>query len=141
MKNPHKAIGLGALSAGLAGLICLTSPQLADAGSYGMGPGMMGASGGSAETSQEPMHPAHTESLRSYLHESNLGCLQCHGVSGRSFGPSFSSIATKYENQANAVQILSQHIAHGIGRMPPGFASDAQAEQLARLILDLQRQE
>ena len=145
MQIPYKVIGVSVFSAGFVGLIYLAGPQLAEAGSYGMGPGMMGSGmmaspGVGAGTAQEPVNPARAEALLSYIHENNPGCLQCHDVSGRSFGPSFSLIATNFAHQGNAEQILSQHIAHGVGRMPPGLASDAQAKQLARLILDLQQQ-
>lgn len=142
MHYPRKAVVLGILSATVAGLIYLAVSRLADAGSYGMasgmmGPGMMGSPSGSAEASQAAVNPARAEVLLSYIHEQNRACLQCHVVSGTSFGPSFASIAANYASQADAEHLLATHIAHGFGRMPPGLASDAQAAQLARLILEL----
>jgi len=137
MQHTYKAIGLGVLFAGLAGLMSLAGPPPAEAG---MGPGMMGSGmmmspdGGA----QELVSHAGADALVGYIHENNLGCLQCHAVSGRGFGPSFSAIATNAARQDNAQQMLSRHIAHGIGRMPAGLASDEQARRLARLILDMQ---
>lgn len=83
------------------------------------------------------MNPTRAKALLGYIHEHNPACLQCHVVSGASFGPSFESIATSYSSRADAENLLAMHIAHGFGRMPPGLASDAQATQLARLILNL----
>ena len=54
-----------------------------------------------------------------------------HAVSEAGFGPPFALIAAHYAGQADAGQLLASHIARGFGRMPPGLASDAQAEQLA----------
>lgn len=147
MQLPRKAILVGIFSASLAGLACFASPRFAEAGSYGMGsgmmgtgmmgPGMMGSPRGSVEASPTQVNPARTEALLRYIHDQSRACLQCHVVSGTSFGPPFALIAASYANQANAEQLLAQHIAHGFGRMPPGLASDAQAEELAKLILEL----
>ena len=146
MQNRNRTFGLGVFSAGLAGLLCLAAPPLAEAGSYGMGsgmmgPGMMASPRGSAEASQEPVNPASAQALLSYIRENNPGCLQCHEVSGSGIGPSFAMVARNYASQGDAEQIISQRIAHGFGRMPAGLASDAQAKQLARRILDLQSQQ
>ena len=140
-----KAIVLGVLAATLTGLTHLADPQLAEAGSYGMGagmmgpammgPGMMGPPGGTGTPAQ--VNPARAETLLSYIHEQSPACLQCHVVSGVSFGPSFALIAANNAHLADAEQRLAAHIAHGFGRMPPGLASDAQAAQLAKLILEL----
>ena len=141
MQYPRKVLVLGMVSLASVGLM-LTGPHPAEAGSYGMGSGMMGRGmmappSGNAEA---PVNPARAEALQRYIQEEVPSCLRCHAVSRSSFGPSFAAIATNYADQADAEQILSQRIAHGIGRMPPGFATDAQAERLARLILDLQSQ-
>lgn len=142
MHYSRKAIVLGVLSATFAGLT-LASPRLAEAGSYGMmgsgmmGPGMMGSPRRSAEASAAPVNPAHAKALLNYIHDQDPACLQCHVVSGASFGPSFASIAAHYAGQAGVEHLLAQHIAHGFGRMPPGLASDTQAAQLAQLILEL----
>ena len=143
MKYPRKGIVSGLLATVLAGVAGLVAPRLAEAGAYGMmgpgmmGSGMMGSPGGRAEASPAPVNPAHARALLDYIHEQDPACLQCHVVSGTSFGPSFASIAAHYGGQADAQQLLAQHIAHGFGRMPPGLASDTQAAQLARLILEL----
>lgn len=145
MQCPRKVFLLGIFSVSLAGLAYLASPRFAEAGSYGMGsgmmgPGMMGSPRGSVDVSPSEVNPARTKVLLSYIHEHNAACLQCHVVSGASFGPSFASIAANYANQADqadAEHLLASHIAHGFGRMPPGLASDAQAAKLARLILEL----
>lgn len=143
MKYPRKAIVSGLLASVLAGLSGLVAARLAEAGSYGMmgpgmmGPGMMGSSRGISEASPAPVNPAHARALLDYIHEQDPACLQCHVVSGASFGPSFASIAARYGGQAAAQQLLARHIAHGVGRMPAGLASDTQAARLARLILEL----
>jgi cytochrome c551/c552 len=143
MDYPRKAIVSGLLATAFSALAGLVASQRAEAGAYGMmgpgmmEPGMMGSPRGSEEASPAPVNPARARALLDYLHEQDPACLQCHVVSGASFGPSFASIATHYAGQADAEQLLAQHIAHGLGRMPPGLASDAQAAQLARLILEL----
>lgn len=144
MQYPRKAVVLGLLSAVFAGLTYLAGPRFAEAGmgsgmmgSGMMGPGMMGSPRGSVEASPAQANPARAEALLTYIHDQSRACLQCHVVSGASFGPSFASIAANYANRADAEQLLATHIAHGFGRMPPGLASDAQAAQLTRLILEL----
>ena len=142
MQSPRKAILLGIFSVALAGLAYFAGPRFAEAGSYGMGsgmmgPGMMGSPRGSVDVSPSEVNPARTKALLSYIHEHNAACLQCHVVSGTSFGPSFASIAANYANQTDADHLLATHIAHGFGRMPPGLASDVQSAQLTRLILEL----
>ncbi|TXH73958.1 c-type cytochrome [Thiobacillus sp.] len=145
MSYSRNEIVLGIIATALTGLATLAGPQHAEAGSYGMGagmmvPGRMGAgmmaSPGDASP-QAPVNPARAKALLSYLHDQSPACLQCHGVSNASFGPAFASIAANYAHQPDAEQLLATHIAHGFGRMPPGLASDAQAAQLARLILEL----
>jgi len=138
----RKTIVLGILSAAFS-LVVLAGSPLAEAGSYGMmgsgmmGPGMMGSPRGGTDASPAPVNPSHAKALLDYIHEQDPACLQCHVVSGASFGPSFASIAARYAGQGGAEQLLAGHIAHGFGRMPPGLASDTQAAQLARLILEL----
>jgi len=142
MQYSRKTIVLGILSATFVG-VTLAGPRLAEAGSYGMmgsgmmGAGMMGSPRGDTEASPAAVNPAHAKALLNYIHEQAPGCLQCHAVSGASFGPSFGSVAAHYAGRVDAETLLAQHIAHGFGRMPPGLASDTQAAQLARLILGL----
>jgi cytochrome c551/c552 len=135
MRYPRKAITFWILSAAGFGLACLAGPRLAEAG--GMGVGMMGSPGTPGEPSPVRVTPDRAKALLSYIHDQGRACLQCHAVSAASFGPSFASIAANHSGQADAKKLLAKHIAHGFGRMPPGMASDAQASQLARLILEL----
>ncbi len=140
MRYPRKAINFGILSTTCFGLACFAGPRLAEAGGMGlgmMGPGMMGSPRTTGEPSPVRVKPARAKALLSYIHDQSRACLQCHAVSEASLGPSFASIAANYSGQADAEQRLATHIAHGFGRMPPGLASDAQAAQLARLILEL----
>ncbi len=140
MRYLRKAITFGILSAAGFGLACLAGPRLAEAGGMGvgmMGHGMMGSPGTPGEPSPVRVTPDRAKALLSYIHDQGRACLQCHAVSAASFGPSFASIAANHSGQADAKKLLAKHIAHGFGRMPPGMASDAQASQLARLILEL----
>lgn len=107
----------------------------------GMGQGMMGGTQGSRDDSNATINPSHANALLNYINNQGLQCLQCHAVSTSGFGPSFASVAIRYTNKDNATNILSDHIAHGFGRMPPGLATNEQATQLAKLILDLTRNE
>jgi cytochrome c551/c552 len=146
MSNRRKAITWTILAA-FTGLTYLAGSQLAGGDSYGMGPGMMrpgmmgpgmmGPPRRDVEPSPASVNPARARALLSYIHEQNAVCLQCHAISEAGFGPPFALIAEHYAGQDDAEQLLASHIAHGFGRMPPGLASDAQAEQLARLILAL----
>jgi cytochrome c551/c552 len=139
MRYSREAMFFG-LAVVFTGLTCLAGPRLAEAGGMGvgmMGPGMMGSPGSPEEASPGQVNPTRAKALLGYIHEHNPACLQCYVVSGASFGPSFESIATSYSSRADAENLLAMHIAHGFGRMPPGLASDAQATQLARLILNL----
>lgn len=119
------------------GLFCLITLSIDYGQAFAMGGGMMGMGGGRSDTSVASVNPAQSEKLLAYIKKQNLACLQCHTVSHSAFGPSFASIATNYAKQSDAAQVLSQHIAHGIGRMPPGLATESQAKQIAHLILDL----
>ena len=151
MQYPFRTIVSGVLLAALAGLVLLSEAPLAQAGSYGMGPGMMGSGmmgpgmmgspQGNADASPAAVNPARADALLAYIHEHDPACLQCHAISGASFGPSFASIATRYAGQRGVEPLLAQHIAHGFGRMPPGLASDAEAARLARRILELADQQ
>jgi cytochrome c551/c552 len=140
MRYPRKAIVFGILSAAGFGMAYLAGPRLAEAGGMGsgmMGHGMMGSPGTPDEPSPIRVKPPRAKALLSYIHDQGRTCLQCHAVSAARFGPSFASIAAKHSGQADAEQLLAKHIAHGFGRMPPGMASDAQASELAGLILEL----
>jgi len=108
----------------------------------GMGHGMMGrdmtgTTDGTDESESITVNPSQSKELLGYVQNQHLQCMQCHTVSKASFGPSFSSASARYAHTKDAVQVLSDHIAHGIGRMPPGLASEQQAQDLANLILGL----
>lgn len=119
----------------LGSMYYLKGTSYAYGGMAGMG--MMGGSRGANEDTKGTVDSSHADKLLSYIHEQGLGCLQCHSVSAGGFGPSFASVSTRYENNENATSILSDHIEHGIGRMPSGLANNTQAKQLAKLIMEL----
>lgn len=103
----------------------------------GMGQGMMGGSRGAEQDTKGTIDSSHANALLNYIHDQGLSCLQCHTASTGGFGPSFASVSIRYTNVKNAASVLSNHIEHGFGRMPSGMADNAQAIQLAKLILEL----
>jgi len=103
----------------------------------GMGQGMMGTQGDSKEESPIIVNASQAKELLSYVQEQRLQCMQCHAISKNMFGPSFASVSARYAHQKDAVLKLSDHIAHGFGRMPPGLANNRQADDLAKLIISL----
>ena len=125
----------------MASLFSLIVPLCAQAEMPGMGHGMMGMHQSPGESSSAAVNPASAKALLSYVHAQNLQCLQCHAVSNAGMGPSFALVAAKYAHHKDAEQILVKHIAHGIGNMPPGLASETQAVQIAQLILKLEESE
>ena len=72
------------------------------------------------------------------------GCLACHSVKLKVFGPSFIDIANKYENNISNQQILAQKIKKGgsgnWGNIPmmshPNITND-ELNLMVRWILDL----
>ncbi len=123
----------------ITGLSYIIFHPFAQGSGFGMmHSGMMGMSSRSGETSPVPVDPARANALLGYIHAQNLQCLQCHKISNAGIGPSYGSVAVRYAHQEDATQILSNHIAHGFGRMPQGMASDIQAAELAKLILKLE---
>jgi cytochrome c len=74
----------------------------------------------------------------------NNGCLACHSVKLKVFGPSFIDIANKYENNNSNQQILVQKIKKGgsgnWGNIPmmshPNITND-ELNLMVRWILDL----
>ncbi len=77
--------------------------------------------------------------LRDYIDAQGLPCLECHGIDRGGYGPLFALIAQRAAGRPGARAALSADIAQGVGGMPPGLASQAQAARLADLILALQR--
>ncbi len=135
-----------------APLIFLLGLSVAQADSFGMGPGMMsggmmgggmmgsgmmGPQGAPEVPSSVAVNPDRAEGLESYIRNQNLVCLQCHSVSGRGFGSPCALVAASYAGKRGAQQTLADHILRGFGRMPTGLATPAQAAQLARMILSL----
>lgn len=122
-------------------------PQLAQGM---MGPGMMGPgrmmgpgswSGGPPVTGAPPSATA-ADALTRFVSRNGLACFGCHAPSSRSVGPSFDAIAHRYAGQPHAARRLVRSITHGVSArwagyppMPPGQATPAQADHLARLIL------
>ena len=102
-----------------------------------MGQGMMGGSQSAEQEIKGKVDSSHANVLLNYIHDQGLPCLQCHAASTGRFGPSFASVSIRYANVKNAASILSDHIQHGIGRMPSRLANNTQAKQLAKLILEL----
>ena len=102
-----------------------------------MGPGMMGASGRNGQPAQTQVNQVRAKALVGYIRSRNLPCMQCHAVSGGGYGPPFGLVASDYRNRADAESTLAARIAQGVGRMPGGLASEAQATHLATLILHL----
>lgn len=86
---------------------------------------------------------ADTEKLQTLLQRNN--CTACHMVDKRKYGPKLVEIATKYADDAAAVDKLATKIKQGGSGvwgddiMPPQpQVSDADARTLAQLILSLQ---
>lgn len=115
--------------------LMVTDPSPVLAGMGGMG-GMMGGSSGTSGESAT-IDSGQTKKLQGYIEKENLQCMGCHAVSGAGVGPSFALISSSYMNRNDAAQTLANRIANGVGRMPGGFATRAQAHTLAKLILGL----
>lgn len=150
--NKRIASSLSTLLAGLLGLAPLpTLPALAAfqakvAQGYGpgsmIGPGMMngGMIGQPSGNQTAPSAPATTDQAKAlvgYIHDQKLGCLQCHDLVGGGMVPSFDTVSTRYAGRSDAKPLLENHIAHGVGEMPPDMATEAQASRLTDLILGL----
>lgn len=121
----------------LSGIYYVVNPSFAHGGMGGMGHGMMGMQEGSKEEPPITANASHAKALLTYIQKQRLQCLQCHAVSKTMVGPSFASVSARYDKKEDAAKILGAHIAHGIGRMPPGFANKDQANELAQLIIRL----
>lgn len=126
----------------VSGIYAVLSPALAYGDMGGMGHGMMGRGmtetpDGSDESAPITVNPSRARELSGYVQSQQLQCMQCHAVSKASIGPSFSAVSARYAHRKDAIQVLSDNIAHGIGRMPPGLANELQARDLAKLILGL----
>lgn len=73
-------------------------------------------------------------------------CLSCHSVDKKIVGPAYRDIAKKYAGDKNAVAMLAQRIKGGTAAnggqkwgvipMPPNNVSEADAQTLAKWILD-----
>ena len=120
-----------------SGIYYVFNPSFAVGGMGGMGHGMMGMPDDSNESVPITVNPSHAKELLGYVQNQHLQCMQCHAVSKFIAGPSLSSVSARYAHKKDAIQILSDHISHGFGRMPPGLANDQQAHELAKLIISL----
>lgn len=136
------AIGSGLAAPASAGANDDSGRMIVAAG-YGMmgggmmGSGMMGQANGEEAVSSTAFNPARAGTLAAYIQAQHLSCMQCHAMSGSSFGPAFDRISTLYAHRPDAAGILEKHIAHGYGRMPAGMATEIQSASLAKLILGL----
>ena len=88
---------------------------------------------------------ADNEELKTLLQRNN--CSACHQIDKRKYGPILQEVAAKYAGEAGAVETLAAKIkAGGTGVwgediMPPqAHVSDADAKQMAKLILALEPQ-
>jgi cytochrome c len=86
---------------------------------------------------------ADNEELKTLLQRNN--CTACHQIDKRKYGPILQEVAAKYAGEAGAVDKIAAKIkAGGTGVwgediMPPQpSVSDADAKQLAKLILSLE---
>jgi cytochrome c len=86
---------------------------------------------------------ADNEELKTLLQRNN--CSACHQIDKRKYGPILQEVAAKYAGEAGAVDMLAAKIkAGGTGVwgediMPPQpNVSDADAKQMAKLILSLE---
>ena len=88
---------------------------------------------------------ADNEELKTLLQKNN--CTACHQIDKRKYGPILQEVAAKYAGEAGAVETLAAKIkAGGTGVwgediMPrQAHVSDADAKQMAKLILALEPQ-
>ena len=126
----------------LGGMVTVSMAYAQDGSGMGagmMGGGMMGQPIGQAETKPATIDPKRVDEMQAYIQDHQLACMQCHSMTGRSFGPSFDLVSARYANQPNASALLANHIANGIGNMPAGLASPPESEHLAKMILDLSK--
>jgi len=71
------------------------------------------------------------------------GCMACHDMKVKKVGPAFADVAKKYADKPDAVDYLAGKIKKGGSGvwgsipMPPQNVSDAEANQLAKWILNL----
>lgn len=102
-----------------------------------MAGGMMSPSSNGDQSTSVSVNPKQADALLGYLRDKNLPCTQCHGISRNGFGPSFAAVAAHYANERDAATVLTDHIEKGFGRMPGGLATESEARELARMILNL----
>ncbi|HTH94284.1 MAG TPA: c-type cytochrome [Rhodocyclaceae bacterium] len=73
-------------------------------------------------------------------------CMSCHAIDKKIVGPAYHDVAKKYAGDKNAVAMLAQRIKGGTAAnggqkwgvipMPPNNVSEADAQTLAKWILD-----
>jgi len=143
MNKSLKSFGISAIV--VSDIFVLMNPSITEGGMGGMGgmghgmmhPGMNETSNSTNDSAPVVVNPSQARNLVGYVQNQHLQCMQCHAVSKTSIGPSLASISARYLHRKDATQMLGDHIAHGIGRMPPGLATEQQAHDLTRLILGL----
>ena len=141
-----KLISPNGLSAGLATVLLLggatsAAAQMTGPGMMGggWGPGMMqGYRTGPRQASPTQVDPRAAGALLEYVRSRQLACMQCHAIVQPAGAPSFAQVAARYAGRADAPAIPERAILRGVGPMPGGLASPAQARTLAGLILDLE---
>ncbi len=68
-------------------------------------------------------------------------CAACHAIDTKLVGPAYKDVAAKYAGQADAVELLSEHIKNGSQGvwgpipMPPNAVTDEEAKILAEWVL------
>ena len=90
-------------------------------------------------------NPLAAQRLLRYVRSNNLACMTCHAVDHKVVGPAWVAVAQRFQSNPNpkALTLLTRRIAQGgVGSwgqipMPPGQATEVQAKVLARLVLDL----
>lgn len=71
------------------------------------------------------------------------GCMACHDLKAKKVGPAFADVAKKYAGRKDAVDYLAGKIKKGGSGvwgsvpMPPQNVTDAEAKQLAQLVLSI----
>lgn len=130
----------GVAAALLMGSAASASAQMTGRGMMGggWGPGMMeGSRGGPQQAARAQVDPQAASALLDYLRSRRLACMQCHAIADDGAAPSFALVAAHYAGRPDAAARVEQAILRGIGPMPGGLASAAQARRLGGLILDL----
>lgn len=91
------------------------------------------------------VNKADASKLLAYVRANNLACMACHAVDHKVVGPAWIDVAKKYKKDPKAIPELTERIHKGgVGvwgqiPMPPNQATEAQAKELAKLVLGLDK--